>query len=80
MHWNRCSSIDASSESRQPRLTALKYQFRTILMCPGLYMCQVGGRGGPCGLAHISEVADGFAADIHGQFHMGQGAHLLPDS
>jgi hypothetical protein len=39
-------------------------------------MRKVGGRGGPCGLAHISEVADGFAADIHGQFRAGQGAHL----
>ena len=45
----------------------------------GLCMRQVGGKGGPCGLAHISEVADGFAADIHGQFHAGQGAHLLAD-
>lgn len=37
-------------------------------------MAQVGGKGGPSGLAHISELSDGFVGDIHAEFQAGQGA------
>ena len=55
------------------RAASLRLVSRTTASTAGPSM-QVGGRGGPSGLAHISELSDGFVGDIHSAFRAGQGA------
>ena len=39
---------------------------------------QVGGKGGPSGLAHISELSDGFVGNIHAEYKTDQGDRAAP--
>ena len=68
--WRLRAGANLSSGSNlHPAFLQTTETTQSLLSAP-----QVGGRGGPSGLAHISQVSDDFVRDIHAAFHAGQGA------